>query len=111
MSLLREPENVDFSGRDPHSRFVVAEFAAPGLAGNSQRTYWAWSADCDQWDAPPNPRVAYASESHLFKMYVTVPLQQAAPGEPQPPADPEVERFIKSFVARLPELLQAQDAA
>ena len=64
VSIQRDPQ-------DPAARFQVANFVK-----NEQgvpvvmKTYWGWS-DGSAWDAPNNPRWAYAGHPFLYKMYVS----------------------------------------
>lgn len=106
MRMLKEPSDVQFTPSGKPAAFVAAVFAAPGLSGDVQRTHWSWSPDGAHWSAPPNPRVAFASVSHLFKIYISVPLEQDIAGEIREQDDPEVDRFIEAFLAQLPASLQ-----
>ena len=51
--------------------FAVADFFQPGHPEASQpRIYWAWSAD-GMWKVPDSPRLEFAGQPILFKLFVT----------------------------------------
>ena len=52
-------------------RFRLAEFQNPAsISEDSVAILWGWSHDGD-WSAPANPRVEFAGQSFLDKLYVT----------------------------------------
>lgn len=76
--------------------FLVAEYRKRDVAQPCYlRVYWAWSRG-GAWAAPPNPRVAFATASILYKVYVVREL--SAPGEARD-EDPAID-FIARFADR-----------
>lgn len=58
--------------------FTLGVFRYPEAAAEQQlNVYWAWSAR-GAWQSPPNPRLHFAREPFLYKIYVIV---DSAPGE------------------------------
>ena len=75
---------------------------------NRIRTWWAWSSD-GLWNAPRNPRLTFAGEPVLYKLYIIErigPGAKAAGGESAASAaDDDVRRFAKSYLPRLKHAL------
>ena len=84
-------------------RFCVGDFAkqSSGTAVR-MRTFWTWSST-GQWQVPSNPRITFAREPHLYKMYLTRPLSEIADTEAIKD-DPIVE-FMQTFVPALDRAL------
>ena len=76
------PASIDSHG------FRLAEFQNPAsITGDRVAILWGWSHDGD-WSAPSNPRVAFAGQPFLEKLYVTWsrdrderPLDESVPSE------------------------------
>jgi hypothetical protein len=67
------------------AEFMHAELARPAAtpvgAASRLDILWAWSADGD-WQAPDNPRLAYASQPTLYKLYLIREVDSRAGGDP-----------------------------
>jgi hypothetical protein len=59
----------------------------------SMRTFWGWSTD-GHWSCPDNPRFEFATDSHLYKMYVTRSLSNT--GESL--EDDSCVKFLMEFI-------------
>ena len=76
------PASIDSHG------FRLAEFQNPAsITGDRVAILWGWSHDGD-WSSPSNPRVAFAGQPFLEKLYVTWsrdhderPLDESVPSE------------------------------
>ncbi|MBX9580895.1 MAG: EpsI family protein [Gemmataceae bacterium] len=64
-----KPVGVEVGGQ--RQMFQTARFAKPGGVDQDQlEIFWAWSKDGRTWDAPENPRMAFARLPAVYKMYV-----------------------------------------
>lgn len=71
-------------------------------------TFWAWSV-AGECQAAENPRVEYAAQPHLYKIYVTH-LRPATTGNASPPpADNPVEAFLQDFLPTFQKALADSD--
>ncbi|VTR95697.1 Uncharacterized protein OS=Singulisphaera acidiphila (strain ATCC BAA-1392 / DSM 18658 / VKM B-2454 / MOB10) GN=Sinac_2487 PE=4 SV=1: DUF3485 [Gemmata massiliana] len=50
--------------------FRVARFGKPGIVPTQLEIYWTWSRDGRTWQAPNAPRLSFAREPALYKMYI-----------------------------------------
>ena len=106
-------------GSDEAAAFAAASFEKE-IDGRPFRirTYWGWGTGAG-WDAPDMPRVAFAGEPFLYKLYVTefrpadaetvdpdaADADAAGPGDPLP----ATKSFLNAFLPRLSAVL-ADDA-
>lgn len=68
--LASGPNLVTMDNGARSASFNRAVFRPPqSMHSEVVRVFWAWSTD-GQWDAPPNPRIAYRGEPALYKLYV-----------------------------------------
>lgn len=66
--LVRNPTILPFKGKH---QFSHADFKNSAIDDASLiRVYWGWSSG-DQWQTPSSPRIAFAGEPVLFKLYVS----------------------------------------
>src|SRR5436190_6801394 len=65
-------QELDYGSSEP-AQFWTAKFRKDGAASDSLRIYWSWCAQ-DRWEAPENPRLAFAAHKALYKLYVIRPL-------------------------------------
>ena len=80
--------------------FWAARFGKRGGVVPTQLdVYWAWSRDGRTWEAPDNPRLAFARSPALYKLYV---VREFVPGSRSESADP-CEVFLRRA---LPEIRQ-----
>ncbi len=90
------------SGSKP-ATFWTARFRKTGApVPQDLRIYWSWNA-AGTWEAPANPRLAFAGVPALYKLYIVCDLPAGA----QEGKDPGIE-FLTDF---LPELQKALGAA
>jgi hypothetical protein len=84
-------------GADPSATFLSARFYKAEAAGTAPlRILWAWGAD-GAWQAPEHPRLAFAHQPALYKMYV---VRQLAREDEPLEKDPSV-RFLEQFLPPL----------
>jgi hypothetical protein len=86
----------------PPATFWAAEFVKrdTGLP-RRLRVYWAWGAD-GTWDAPANPRLAFARFPVLYKLYV---YREAPPGAEGRPGDDPCLAFMRQLLPALQQTL------
>lgn len=92
-------------------RFLSADFykaSPPSAVG--LRVFWGWTPKTT-WDAPVSPRIEYAHEPFLYKMYLSRPVTYAsAGGEPEQEDEP-VQRFLKDFLPAFEQAMTTADSA
>jgi hypothetical protein len=85
----------------PPAEFWVADFLRVESAVPTRlRIFWAWSAD-GAWNAPDNPRLAFARFPALYKLYV---LREAAVAGERPEDEPCTE-FLRRLLPELAKCL------
>lgn len=78
-----KPREVASGG--PPATFQAARFNKPGVSRGELEIFWGWSPDGRGWDAPSDPRGAYARLPALNKLYVIrdiLPTSQTDVGDP-----------------------------
>lgn len=104
--LAVDPERVTFGANDSTHEALVAEFSNPaGFAEDRVGIIWCWTAD-DRWSAPENPRLEFARESALFKLYIT--WDRAGDARPIESSIPE--EFFHSFISRFNQHMSSADS-
>ncbi|MCA9051174.1 MAG: exosortase-associated EpsI family protein [Planctomycetaceae bacterium] len=85
---------------DRTADLVVGDFKKEGAGGASDgiRVFWGWMDPSGTISAPQNPRMAFAGQSCLYKVYVIRPLQQV--GE-QISEDDQCVRLLNALLPRL----------
>lgn len=69
--LVDEPNRVIFEDDSRSHEVLAAEFSNPaGFAEDRVGITWCWTAD-GHWTAPQNPRLEFADEAALLKLYIT----------------------------------------
>ena len=92
---------------DVPSEFLEAVFVQMDvLEDAAQRTYWGWSPDGQSWTAPDDPRMAFAHEPYLYKMYFTIPTNHLSGDEEYEPTSENASAFMNSMIAVLSECLK-----
>ena len=93
--------------------FWAGRFWRRGQAGtDNMEVYWSWNAR-GSWVASDGPRLAFAREKVLYKLYVFRPLNVAA--EPDGKGDPAEEQaspvpaFLKAFLPQVSQSLFPKD--
>lgn len=105
--LAAEPERVTIGTNDSTHEALVAEFSNPaGFAEDRVGIIWCWTAD-DRWSAPENPRLEFARESALFKLYIT--WDRAGDGRPIESSIPE--EFFRSFINSFNQHMSSADSS
>jgi hypothetical protein len=84
---------------DPSAAFWTASFVRPGPPREHLRVWWAWGV-AGEWRAVEEPRLVFAGQPALYKLYVTSPVR----GPDQKPTD---DPALKLIEALLPELRTA----
>jgi hypothetical protein len=51
------------------AEFWVGQFRKPGPVADPLQIYWSWGA-AGHWEAPASPRVHFAGQGALYKLYV-----------------------------------------
>jgi len=90
--------SVDADGR--RSEFVRADFEnRESFPPQRLRVYWSWNAT-GTWTVPDNPRLAFASRSILYKLYLVARTSEGL----EPSSDSAAIEFLRQL---LPELDRA----
>lgn len=86
---------VSFPGDQSSSpRFWRGEFGrSRGVISDSRRILWSWTTD-GRWDAPDHPRMSYATQRLLYKLY----LIQEVESDVTSPSDDRVLAFAGAFL-------------
>jgi hypothetical protein len=72
---------VEVPGLSRPAELMLGRFQKPGVAAPERLTlFWSWSST-GEWLAPRYPRLAFARESALYKLYVICPEPGAGRGE------------------------------
>jgi hypothetical protein len=98
----RKARDVTPPGDATAGRFLTARFKKTGnRSPGALDIYWGWGSD-GQWDCPDNPRLAYARQPYLYKLYVVreVPAVKAE-------ADDTPAEFLKVMLPELRKTLFA----
>ena len=74
------------------------------------RTLWGWGAD-GSWSAPDEPRVAFAAEPFLYKLYVTEFRPAAGTAGVADAPLPATEAFLGGFLPALADALGGGESA
>jgi hypothetical protein len=83
----------------PPAAFWTGRFWAPEPGGPALRIFWSWYAD-GAWQAPTEPRWAFARQPALYKLYI---IHETAGRADRPEDDPAAE-LLRQL---LPELSRA----
>jgi hypothetical protein len=97
-ALLDEPQRFTSEGPDKVvDEFWVATFKkTTDVVPATVRVYWSWTGT-GQWQTPAQPRIAFARQPILYKLYVVRPLpNENAETEASPAHD-----FIKELTAAM----------
>ncbi len=106
-------EGAGFQMDDAPVRRVIEQPLAPAELFYSAATrpeprlqhlalWWGWSADGKRWEAPTNPRVSFAQEPVLFKLYAirTIDDPKQTPGKDDP-----VVRLLEKLLPQIKNAL------
>src|SRR5262249_14936865 len=95
---------VPVAGTDRDAEFLTAQFRKqgkplPGRPRSNLRIFWSWKAT-GGWETPGSPRLAFARDPFLYKLYVA---REMSPDE-ELKEDPCVE-FLRPFLPVLEKSL------
>src|SRR5262249_34842779 len=91
--LAGEPSAWTVTSSKEESPFQAALFHRSQASGALDlRVLWSWSAP-GAWQAPENPRIAFASQPALFKLYVIRQMLR----DDEPLAEDPCNAFIRAF--------------
>lgn len=98
--LLATSQPKEFTESERKDTFRMVRFGKPGVVVPTQlEIYWAWSRDGKSWDAPENPRLTFARQPAVYKLYV---VREFSPSSRSGSSNP-----CQDFIQRaLPELRQ-----
>ncbi len=89
-----QPEVFDIN-KDETAQFLTTTFLKSEPTGtHSERGLWSWSSD-GKWIAPKNPKLQFAGEKALYKMYV---FAAVPPGNKKVGVEEYCVDFIRAFV-------------
>jgi hypothetical protein len=90
-------------GNHQAAQFWTARFVKDDPAGAAQlRIFWSWFAD-GAWQAPESPRLTFAGQSVLFKLYAVRDLT----GPPQPAErDPSLE-LLRTLLPKIDKAISS----
>jgi hypothetical protein len=92
---------VPWKGCRQAAEFMVADFGRPvGSLEEGVHVYWSYSHNGD-WVVPENPRVTWARERAVFKLYVARPSMRADSPLEEDPTLP----FVRAYLPELEKVL------
>lgn len=77
-------------------KFWVGQFQKDGAVPDPLRIFWVWGTN-GRWEAPDNPRLAFARADALYKLYV---IRELPRSDDPLDKDPTLD-FVKVFVPQL----------
>jgi hypothetical protein len=93
-----EPQKEVFEVGDGKAEFFTTTFLKSEPSGtHRERGYWSWTAD-GEWIAPRNPRLEFAGERALYKLYVFAVIPS---GNKKTEANDFSADFIRAFMPAL----------
>ncbi|MGH7171694.1 MAG: exosortase-associated EpsI family protein [Gemmataceae bacterium] len=96
---LSEPQtrrDVPMENQPEPVKFWVGQFQKDGAVPDPLRIFWVWGTN-GHWEAPDNPRLAFARADALYKLYVIRDLPRT---DDPLDKDPALE-FVKVFLPQL----------
>ncbi len=97
-----EPVRTVISNGNASCEFAMANFSKQEAAAPLRvRTYWSWFG-AGGWQVPRSPRVTFARQSRIFKVYVT----QATAGASRNNAEDACLTFLESALPALTQAVQ-----
>jgi hypothetical protein len=102
-------ELVDPPGKvtapDTDSEFFCTRFRKVRLEGTEMlRVFWSWSTGA-AWQAPSNPRLAFARYPVLYKLYLIHPMKRTD----EPLSEDTCMQFMQVFLPEFQRVLTATD--
>ncbi len=86
---------------DPPAELWSARFERTTPAREALEVFWGWGTR-GEWRAPVRPRLAFAGEGRIYKLYAQRPVPAEAPeADPWPPPEGFLEPFLQEVKAAL----------
>jgi hypothetical protein len=106
--MTSEPKPEVFEIGNTTAEFFTTTFLKSEPTGtHSERGFWSWSAD-GKWIAPKNPKLKFAGEKALYKLYV---FAAVPPGIKKAASrDDYCANFIRAFIPVLEQSLRPSAA-
>jgi EpsI family protein len=99
-----DPQQVAFEIGNTEAQFFTTSFLKSEPTGtHAERGYWSWTGD-GHWVAPRNPKVEFAGERALYKLYVFATIPPGSKG--QNSSNDFCADFIRSFIPVATEALK-----
>jgi hypothetical protein len=89
-----QPEVFEIGNNETAEFFTTTFLKSEPTGTHSERGFWSWSGD-GKWIAPKNPKLKFAGQKALYKMYV---FAAVPPGVKKIAADDYCVDFIRAFV-------------
>ncbi|MCI0379612.1 MAG: EpsI family protein [Gemmataceae bacterium] len=103
-NVYTSPTRERWNGSAKATEFWTAKFTkGQGVEDSRLRLYWCWRG-AERWDAPDNPRVAFAGQPFLYKLYV---IQELVSSD-EAMDDAQCREFIARLVPELERGLAKQ---
>jgi len=100
-TLAASPARSSAAPGEAGAEFWAARFLWAGPApGSHRRIFWAWNAG-GGWQAPDNPRLAFARYPALYKLYVIREMSK----RDEPPENDPCREFMRLLLPELQEAL------
>ena len=98
-----DPQPEVFEIGDHEAEFFTTSFLKSEVTGtHAERGFWSWSGD-GTWIAPKQPKLKFAGQRALYKLYVFAPIPVAK----QKTTDRDFSRdFIRAFIPALETALR-----
>jgi len=110
------PATIVSSGSDSSETggsadFIVADYRPPPSEGGPEiKTFWAWSPDGRSWSAPEEPRITFAYQPYLYRLYFTAPKSLFDTAAENGDAVSPVQQFMPEFLKRFAEVTPNNDS-
>jgi hypothetical protein len=96
---------IPAGSEDRTNEFRMATFSKPERALPIHlRIYWAWSAT-GEWRVPDYPRLTFAGQRWLYKLYVIRPLAQSS----EPVDGDAAESFLQALTSQMERVFFAEE--
>lgn len=94
-------------GSEDAANLWTAEFGKEGSqVGRRLQIYWGWCLPGGEWQAPANPRVAFAGKPAVYKLYVVRSLTSAN----RKAEEAQAQEFLRALLGQLDPALRPAPA-